>query len=705
MSHKKYINICILILIPVFLFPLRITAEELPKLKVKSLVEPVRNTRIWTTALSPNPRGSYNFICQMMNYGKNKDAEWVILDLAANKASAIKLPGYANSGYNYKTQLRAPNGRIFFSVSGGNIYYYEPEDETIKKVKRILKESKPGQRGDVFIYRLKFGPDGYLYGTTQSNNSYTSLVKLNPDTLERKLFPNLGSGKRPTLTYGYYFEVDPPWAYILVGQEKWELVALNMESGEQKVLAVREKGHRISFNNRESVRASMSADMKPGEVDLKGKGYTWKGHTLYTKSGKKTEYYWCVDGELVPAESDYNLEKLPFTPKSKKKFEKIKLKETKPLAMGTSPEVDVDKLKFNSTGKAALPWRRAGSDKKYKYAEFHSDSIEGINIESLIALQDGTLFGNCKQYNGFFRYNPKTKKCSYYGKHGPSGPKYGLIDAKLYFSGYPTASTYCYDPAKPWAITDEDVTSKTNNPYRIGYFGTSSGAHFSYYLLPADNERIYFGGRRERKSTGTGLGWYDLKTEKFFGRKDILKDRKPRGMVLLPKLKRIIVSGELYDKTKSDEAKLVVFDYELKEIERISLGSGFYNSGQLFTGGKDSQFIGIINTDKCKAIYIYDFEKKDFSNWVNLTYLPSQKMSFSGIFKRPVDNTSWMIIDNVLKQLDLQTLRLTPKAEIDKTFRYPCWIGKTLYGASGNPAESSYKTKGSELVILLKSLK
>jgi len=53
--------------------------------------------------------------------------------------------------------------------------------------------------------------------------SRTSVIRINPDTLEYQDVTGLGVPGRRSLTYGYYMAIEPPWVYVAVGQGQWEL--------------------------------------------------------------------------------------------------------------------------------------------------------------------------------------------------------------------------------------------------------------------------------------------------------------------------------------------------------------------------------------------------------------------------------------------------------------------------------------------------
>ncbi len=654
-------------------------------LRVESIGTPVKSARYWTTGLSPNPRGGYNFITQIYNVDKSgkMDTDWVVLDLASGQpAKRFTFPGYANSNFQIENQLRAANGRIFFAIQGTRFCYYDPETETIGMIGPLFPAT-PGGPG--FFYQNQIGPDGLLYSTTQSSDGFTYLAVVNPDTLTFKTFEKIGGKvRKEMLTYGYWIEVDPPWVYVCVGQETWALVAVNTETSESKVLAEVPAPYRISFNSREHVRVSITSEYTGTDM---GEG-TFKDNVLYVPSQKvKTEYFWLAADKMIPAMQNYNAAELPFTPRSMKKFPPLELTKTKALPLGTPPELDLSGLGLVVDNSFTVKWRPAGSPTaaEWRTASFPLKNVIGIKIQSLIALKDGTLLGNAEQYNGFFRYKPADNKLAYYGKAGPSQPVIAEADGKVYFTGYPNSVLYVYDPAKPWTCpfpADFAAISKAElNPHVLGQFAVKTGTHYAYGLV-AEGGRLYMYGRRERQGQGGGVGYYDIASGKFEGTNANLNFLVPRGFAVMPALKKIVYSGELIDDPthpteKPAEAQLVVYDMEMKELKRITVKPGLASTGWLYVAPSGKQIVGVLNTPTDKAIYLFDMETEKLVKWVTLTD------AIDWVSTNPKDGKWFGRVKSTLVQLDPATLDVKPIGDLGRALAYPVWQAGVLYGTDG----------------------
>jgi hypothetical protein len=645
-----------------------------PAFKTELLGTPVSAARAWSTALTPNARGGWNFITQIYEYqyGKKSDtpAEYAVVDLQTGKYTLHPgRPGaYTNSNYQYNVQARAANGRIFFSEAGGFVAYYDPKDEKVHDLGQVAdKETNP------FIYRWTFGPDGKLYGGTQSKgHNLPIIVRIDPETLEYKTLGQVGEDNNPPI-YAYYLVPDPTpspdapegWVYVAVGQNPWKLVALNIATGKQKILATRADAGWMNFNR-------------------KPEGATANLITGLRRPDAKYDRFWLADGQMFPLEATYDPAKLPFKPRDVQP-------KTGDLDENKMPEIDRTQLDADSNGVCRIFWRPAGSaaETDWQEVQFKEPYVSPIRVESLLALSDGTVLGNAVQYHGFFRYDPKTQKTDFYGPHGPSrGPRVE-VDGKVYITGYPNGVLYVYDPVKPWTANHRLETREEKgdlsaaelsslNPRKLGNFA-AAGAHYAYFLLPSKNGRLYYGGRRERDGTGGGVGWFDPQTQTFNGHYEGLSTLTPRGMVVLDDIDRVVYSGEvtrdpMRPDDKPDAAQLVVMDRDLKEVERLTVKPGLKNTGALFSAGKD-QVIGVIGGDK--FIYRYDITQKKLLDWIEL---PEK---IDGASRRDADGSLWIVVGSTLLRLDPATMQVKTIGQLPQAPDLMAWQDGVLYFNSG----------------------
>lgn len=650
---------------------------EPPPLKVENLGAPVKTARAFVSTLVENARGEWRWIAQFMNFAgttdfkfvrkkvegtdrvyvafedteRRPDAEWIIADLAGSKTRIMGLPGFHG-----RLGVRAENGRVFYPVDFMQMWYYDPVEDALK-ILGELSEWKPFTN-DRCLYQFVLGKDGRLYGTTQGYSGKTAVVQINPDTLEWKVFIDIGANRPAGLTYGYTLALDLPWVYVAVGQGDWELMALNVDTGEKRLLAeCKGEGSRVVVEEKEFVTASL---IEKGASKRVG----------------------CVDGKLVDAAPNAD-GSLSGTPLAKNAYPHIPWKMTKPMPAGTLPELDPHGLgEMDATGVSQVRWRPSGSKEEFKAVSFRLKNAAPQKIVSMVGLPDGSVFGAVAQYEGFFRYHPKNSKLEYFGKAGPSSPKMTLMDGKVWYLGYPNVNLSVYDPVQPWKIPQKiSREDPGTNPRLIDYFGQGlTEAHHSRGILPGPNGRIYLLGHRERWSTGTGLGYYEPATGNKFGLGTDMKDLDPQGFALLPKLGRIVVSGRVHTETKGTPigtAQLRVYDLDLKEVERLTVKEELAATGFIQAIGKDAVFLGRVDGEAKDALYLYDIEKKAVVKWVNLDGALG-----GNPFQRPADGTWWIFKDSVLCRLNVETLELAPVGKLPKTLNPSLWVGNDLYGAA-----------------------
>lgn len=645
---------------------------EPPVLKVESLGVPVKTARSNVSTLVENSRGEWRWIGQFMNYAGTTDfkyvrkkvegtgrvyvafedpelrpdAEWIIADLAGGKTRTVGLPGFHG-----RLGIRAENGRVFYPVDFMQMWYYDPVEDALK-ILGELSEWKPFTN-DRCLYQFRLGADGCLYGTTQGYSGKTAVVQLNPDTLEWKVFTDIGANRPEGLTYGYTMALDLPWVYVAVGQGDWELMALNVDTGEKRLLAERKgDGSRVEVAEKDFVTAG-----------------------LIEKGG--SQKVWCVDGKLV--------ETLPpdSARLANKTYPHIPWKMTKPMPAGAPPELDPQGLgEMEPSGLSRVRWRPAGSKEDFKAVSFHVKSAAAQTIVSMAELPDGSVFGSVAQYNGFFRYHPKTSKMEYFGKAGPSSPQITVMGGKAWYLGYPNVNLSVYDPDQPWKAPQKaNAGNPGDNPRLIGHFGqTVTEAHHAKAILPGPNGRLYLLGRRERWSTGTGLGYYEPSAEKKFGLGTDMRDLDPQGFALLPKVGRIVVSGRVRTETKGapvGTAQLRVYDLDLKEVERLTVKEGLPATGPVTAIGRDPVFLGRIDGEAKDALYLYNLEKKAVLKWVDVDGALG-----GNAFERPSDGTWWIFRGSELCRINLDTLELTQVGKLPKALSPALWVGNDLYGAT-----------------------
>ncbi|HMG20156.1 MAG TPA: hypothetical protein VK607_02525, partial [Kofleriaceae bacterium] len=525
------------------------------------------------------------------------------------------------------------NGRIFFPELDDQMAYYDPADETVKQVGVL-----PGGAGDPLMFRVVFGPDGRLYGGTQSRGLPT-VFRLDPDTLRYDVLGVVGRDRR-SYSYAYYLAVDPPWLYAAVGQSPWELAALNMTTGEMTILATRGDD------------GFMQLDTRPDGISV----------TLISglhTPAQRSEIQWCVDGRLVPFADGAR----PF---------RARTVAPRDNPITGAPELDVSELDPGADGIGRVRWRpRAAA--AWREASFRVEHTSAVDIDSLVALPDGTLLGGAAQYHGFFRYDPDGRSIRRFRALGISGGPRTVVDGLVYLSGYPNGALYAYDPSQPWTATKQPRPDA--NPRYLGNFA-AAGAHYAYFLEPSASGRLYYAGRRERDGVGGGVGYYDVATRQFAGHHRDLDSLDPRGLAVLDDLKLVVYSGRA---STADPAQLVVFDPELAERGRQTVVPGMRDTGRLFTAPERGVIIGVSATDR--VIYRHDVAAGAL---LTAQALPGAVVAAT---QRATDRSIWVVLGSALWRYDATTLeaarvRTLPGALTDAGMLV--WRGARLFWATGS---------------------
>lgn len=639
---------------------------------------PVLTVRGWTSALSPNPAGDgWNFITQAHQIHDSNPTEWTIIHLEAGTYDRWLAPINAmddrlsststattHQQLTYKNQLMATNGRIFFPESFNNMAYYEPTDGTMHQLPFVVDLTNtviiggyPVQN-DAIPYGHVFGPDGILYCGTQSN-FLPAIFSVDPVTLTQTLIAHVGFA-RVGYSYAYYMAVDTntatKYCYIAVGKSPWELVALNLTTGVQTLLATRPSTGVMAFS------------FKPeGIVVQMGTGVT--------------DSWWLIDGALAQRYvTGYTVPSLTFTPRS-----------VAP-AVGTltlPPNID------DSGGVPQVKWQANGSDPVNDpwNTVFYTVSNETpIIIESLTALPDGTCMGGTQQYSGFFRYDPATDATTWYGvlvgNNGISqGDRLVTPDGMMYICGYPQSRLLRFNPANQWI--------SLTNPILVGNYG-GSGAKYNYYLAYCHaNNRLYSAGRREREGQGGGVGWNNVGTTTFGGTYANLNFLNPSGFAVVESINRVVFSGNVIDDPSfpgqtPTTAQLVVYDLNLAEVGRQTVIDGLLDTGRLFTSSITGRIMGL---NSAGLMYQYDL--------INQRLISSQQLQLDvgPLAQDPLVSGSlvYAMLGGDLWTINPDNMVLTPVAPYPSSGYAPSFdrlaiSSGNLWGSVGSELYSIFRT-------------
>lgn len=625
-----------------------------------SLGVPITTSRQWTTAYAPRTGGGFDFICQGWNYGYDVPSEWIVMNLESGGYTITEGANqvYANSNFQIASentlvtttnQLRASNGRIFFPMSYGNIgtdltdqhyvnvSYFDPADRGIHYLPSILDPGGVGGDRHAIVYSALFDHAGaYIYfGTQAVVGDLPFVFRLDPSTLAVDVIGPVGAAASSNVKYAYYLAKDEgpgaQWLYVAVGQDPYEIVKIDVSTGTQTVLLT-----------------TTGPGLQLVEFEQRADG--WSANVY--DNGVNTRY-WIADGALsaYPGAGAPPGGSRTITPYSN--------------ALTTPPTIDW------SHGFGEVLWRAYGATGAYTSRPYTSNHGGAISPESLITLEDSSVLGNGNQYNGFFRRSPGQSSATWYGAWplGVSEPVLLSVSETLaYISGYPNGALYSYDPSAAW--------NPGTNPLSLGSYFASAGVKYSYFLQLGTNGRLYMAGRRERDSSGSGIGYYVPSGATYSGITAAPLDNYiPRGFVVLDSISRVVFSGETLD---NSDAYLLVYDLNLNAITTRLVQAGIKNTGLLYATSNANIVLGLTN-DAPYYVYRYNITTGSLLDIATLG-------AAVGASTQRSDGSVWVMVGNNLKKIDVETMAVTTISDLTDyaSVTYLAWRGQTLYlvGAS-----------------------
>lgn len=326
------------------------------------------------------------------------------------------------------------------------------------------------------------------------------------------------------------------------------------------------------------------------------------------------------------------------------------------------------------------------------------------NIQRIIALPDGRIFGTGTAYGGEFIYNPATGKSKFLGKSNTNTYTMSILGDNVYFSGYPSSGTWSYNFKKPWnkilGGTPPGVkmladTDPKQNPRFIGYLAKEAGTHKMYASAVGADGCIYFGGRMMRDGSGGGLAWYDTKTGEKGGIgpkdgiADIFSNYQIRHMTSVDNGRYIVISAHATDdqtlkKKKPACGRLFIFDTAAKKIVKTIDPLPDCNDVGVIVGvGKDS-VLGLTypDTDRKKTkLYRVNIKTgkmafiKELNVPIVLNHYGNQTEAFD--FHLGPDKKVWTILGHY------HLVKITPESgDIEVVGKLPTIAGRMAF--SGN---------------------
>lgn len=547
---------------------LRQALARAPVLQTESLGEPARGVNVWERWLVPNLDGQ-SWDALQLYFKEYYGPTWLYaIDLGTSQVRKQRLPDHHQFylsgralGFDGKYYIATPYAKTWNMA----LFVYDPASNTVEERGEIV----PGLGGEV--RPLAVGPDGRIYGTG-TRGKQVGLYIYDPKL--RKVVKDFGpvGPRHPNGAWSrYVMGVDDTHAYIASGMiPAWYLVAVHLETGEQKVLL--ESPTEQVMDIIERFPGAYVRVPQPG--------------------GAPAKEYWLYQGRAIPKTND-----TPPWPKRPSPWDKAVPK----------PEVYFGQIDPDEHGNALLWYRSAEDAKRHQKPRavpggqesapdarpkpetvgWKAIRLEGVptyahRINPLAVLPDGRLYGTGDDYVGTFIFDPKTDRTTYCGPRVGLAPYTCIVcDGLLYLSGYPGGALFVFDPTKPWTLgkggppgnPPPDRADRRSNPRFVGEFDRTTRVGLMHSSALGADGCVYFGGFGLRHYTGGGFGWYDPKTRKLDGFWRPLSGYAVYWVAPALDGAVIVIStsrapDELNNHRPPAEAKLFVFDVKAKQIVR-----------------------------------------------------------------------------------------------------------------------------------------
>ncbi len=660
--------------------------EKAPVLQTESLGEPARGVNVWERWFVPNPDGKTWDLLQIY-FKEYYGPTWLhAVDLGTGEVKKQRLADghqfYLSGralGFDGKYYIATPWRRTWSM----GLFVYDPATNMLEDRGEIV----PGLGGEV--RPLVVGPDGRIYGTgTRGNQVGLYIYDPKPGKVVKD-FGAVGPNHPNGAWSRYVMGVDDTHAYIASGMvPAWYLVAVNLKTGEQKVLL-----------ESPTERVMDILEQFPGSYARVPQG-----------GGAPDKEYWLYHGEAIPKVNDK-----PPWPKQASPWDKAAPKPESYFGQIDPDEQDTAVVWYRSRKEAPAEEdkdnRSATTNKEPEELGWKSIRLEGVStyphrINPLSVLPDGRLYGTGDDYVGTFIFDPKTDQATYCGPRTGLAPYTTMVSGgKLYSSGYAGGPLFVYDPAQPWTLgkggppthPPPGEGSAASNPRRIGEFRATRVAIIHSSALGADG-KLYFGGFGERNYTGGGFGWYDSKTGKLDGVWKPLSGYMvhwiaPVAGGRLIGLSTSTAADEQNNSRPTDEAKLFVYDVIEQKFVRDIVPVAKARATGLITEAAPGRLLGLtVDTENptrpgIGMLYGVDvatgevlFRKNlpwrvsvdDYwPHWVDPSY------EYLSLTHGP-DGFIWTYLKDVLVRIDPQDARIHVVGKVDPV-GLPTFVGNDLY--------------------------
>jgi hypothetical protein len=523
---------------------------------------------------------------------------------------------------------------------------------------------------------LVIGPDQRLYGA----GSYSDKVGLYIyDPKEGKVVKDFGP-IGPAHSNGCWSRalgVDDTHAYIVSGDVPFYLIAVNLQTGEEKILFETPPGKRMDI------------------LPMIGGARAF----VPQNEGQPNKEYWLYHGQATPKVDDN-----PPWPPAASPWDKAPQARPQMYAGQVDPDAD---------GNATLWYRLPEDIQEKEDGGWKSVRLEAVDtypyhISPLTLLPDGRLYSEGEYgYAGSFVFDPATGKSMALGRIAWCAQYTHIVSGgKLYFSGYWEGAIFSFDPSRPWTLNKggppghpaPEPDDPASNPRRLGKLDQAARLTIGHTSAVGADGKVYFAGFGERSYTGGGFGWYDPKTDKVDGFWKPLSGYMVQWIAPARDGRLIVIStirasDELNNNQAPDEARLFFYDVNQQKIVREAVPVPKARTTGLITEVAPGRLLGLttqtVDPEHPEGSLLYGVDVATgetlfrrtlpwpagidpyWPHWVDPAYEYLD-------FVRGPDGFLWTYLKDVLVRIDPKDASVHVVGKIDPP-GWPTFVGNDLY--------------------------
>jgi len=258
-----------------------------PPIEPEALTAPAQGVTSWTFQLIPNPDGKTYDALQWYFRAYGGPTWLYACDLATGEVKKQRFPDRRQ--IHMHGGMLAPDGKYYIVTpdwnAGMNMFVYDPATNLLEDrgiiVPKLVGETR----------RTAMASNGLIYGT----GNYREPRKAGAYCFDWKTgkvvrdYGPVGPDHAPHGAGGYWIGVGDQFIYIASGKIPWYLVAVNIETGEEKLLAQTKPGGNMSIRPMNGGARAM----------------------VQHEPDAKQEHFWLYHGKMIP-KTDNNPPWTPF---------------------------------------------------------------------------------------------------------------------------------------------------------------------------------------------------------------------------------------------------------------------------------------------------------------------------------------------------------------------------------------------------------